>query len=79
LRAEYIGPDMIHARMHIVVQRGIPIEEADRITEEVRNRDRQDTGGHYSIIHVDPARMNGCPQWAPFKRRQIKQMEEERP
>jgi len=26
LRAEYIGPDTVHAGMHIVVPRGLPIE-----------------------------------------------------
>jgi divalent metal cation (Fe/Co/Zn/Cd) transporter len=41
LRADYIGPDTIHSGMHIVVQRGIPTEEGDRITEEVRDRARE--------------------------------------
>jgi cation diffusion facilitator family transporter len=54
LRAEYIGPDTVHAGMHIVVQRGISIEEADRIAEEVRERVHQGTNGRYCIIHVDP-------------------------
>jgi cation diffusion facilitator family transporter len=54
LRAEYIGPDTVHAGMHIVVKRGIPIEEADRIAEEVRERIHQGTSGHYCFIHVDP-------------------------
>lgn len=55
LRAEYIGPETIHAGMHIVVRRGIPIEEADRIAQEVRERVHQSTKGSYCVIHVDPA------------------------
>jgi cation diffusion facilitator family transporter len=55
LRAEYIGPDTIHAGMHIEVQRGLPIEEADRIAREVRERVHQGTKPGYCYIHVDPA------------------------
>jgi len=54
LRAEYVGPDTIHAGMHIKVQRGLPIEEADLIAKEVRNRIHQEIPGDYCIIHVDP-------------------------
>lgn len=59
LRAEYIGPDTVHAGMHIEVPRGLPIEEADRIAEEVHKRVRQATGCRYCIIHVDPAEPGG--------------------
>jgi len=55
LRAEYIGPDTVHAGMHIQVQRGLPIEEADRIAKEVRERVHQGTKPGYCYIHVDPA------------------------
>jgi len=55
LRAEYIGPDTVHAGMHIQVQRGLPIEEADRIANEVRERVHQGTKPGYCYIHVDPA------------------------
>lgn len=55
LRAEYVGPDTIHAGMHIEVRRGTPIEEADRIAEEVHERVHQDRKGCYCFIHVDPA------------------------
>ncbi len=53
LRAEYIGPDTVHAGMHIVVRRGLPIEEADRIAEEVRERMQRETGCRHCVIHVD--------------------------
>ena len=55
LRAEYIGPEIVHAGLHIEVQRGIPIEEADRIAEEVRERLHRETGCLYCVIHVDAA------------------------
>ncbi len=54
LRAEYIGPETVRAGMHIEVPRGLPIEEADRLAEEVRQRVHQATGCKYCVIHVDP-------------------------
>ena len=53
LRAEYIGPDRVHMGMHIEVQRGLPIEEADRIAEEVREKVHRQVSGQYCVIHVD--------------------------
>jgi divalent metal cation (Fe/Co/Zn/Cd) transporter len=41
--------------MHIEVKPGTPIEEADRIAEEVRDRIHQSVTGRYCVIHVDPA------------------------
>lgn len=55
LRAEYIGPDTVHAGMHILVRRGTPIEEADRIAEEVRERVHKVISGSYCVIDVDAA------------------------
>lgn len=52
-RAEYVGADVVHAGMHIEVERGLPIEEADRIAEEVRRRIHEDTEADYCVIHVD--------------------------
>ncbi len=54
LRAEYIGPDTVRAGMHIEVQRGLSIEEADRIADEVRQKVHQATGCRYCTIHMDP-------------------------
>ena len=54
-RAEYVGPDVVHAGMHIEVSRGLPIEEADRIAEEVKRRIHEDTEAGYCVIHVDAA------------------------
>lgn len=55
VRAEYIGPDLVHAGLHIEVQRGTPIEEADRIAAEVEHRIHEGTQSGFCVIHVDPA------------------------
>jgi cation diffusion facilitator family transporter len=55
LRAEYIGPDTVHAGLHVEVQRGMAIEEADRIAHEVDRRVHEGLDSGYCVIHVDPA------------------------
>lgn len=60
LRAEYIGPETVRAGMHIEVEPGLSIVEADRIAEEVRQRVHRDTGCRYCVIHVDPAGPQGA-------------------
>ncbi len=55
LRAEYIGPDTVHAGMHINVRRGLPIEKANSIAGEVMQRLHHDAASGYCVIHVDPA------------------------
>jgi cation diffusion facilitator family transporter len=59
LRAEYVGPNTVQGGMRIVVQRGLPIEEADRIAEEVKKQVHQCTESSYCVIHVDPAEPKG--------------------
>jgi cation diffusion facilitator family transporter len=54
LRAEYIGPDVVHAGLHIEIPRGTPIEEADQISEEVQKRIHADMDAGFCVIHVDP-------------------------
>lgn len=54
LKAEYIGPNVVHTGFHIEVARGTPIEEADRIAEEVQEKVSRETGCQYCVIHVDP-------------------------
>jgi len=58
LRAEYIGPDVVHAGMHIEVARGTPVEDADRIAEEVEKRIHAGTEPGFCVIHVDPATLD---------------------
>jgi cation diffusion facilitator family transporter len=55
LQAEYIGPNVVHAGMHIEVAGGTIIEEADRIAEEVQTRVHKDAEVRYCVIHVDAA------------------------
>lgn len=55
MRAEYIGPNTVHVGMHIDVKKGLPIEEADRIAEEVREQVHRFVKGGYCVIHVDAA------------------------
>lgn len=56
LKAEYVGPNIIHTGFHIEVARGTPIEEADRIAEEVKEKISRETGCQHCVIHVDPAK-----------------------
>lgn len=60
-RAEYVGPNAVHTGMHIEVQRGLPVEEADRLAEEVHERVEQATGCQYCVIHVDAAEPINMP------------------
>jgi len=55
LKAEYVGPNIVHTGFHIEVARGTLIEEADRIAEEVKERVSRETGCQHCVIHVDPA------------------------
>jgi len=55
LKAEYVGPNVVHTGFHIEVAKGTPIEEADRIAEEVKVKVSQETGCKHCVIHVDPA------------------------
>lgn len=55
LRAEYVGPETVHAGMHIEVARGMPIEEADRITHKVEAKIHPEISPGYCVIHADPA------------------------
>jgi len=54
LKAEYVGPGIVHTGFHIEVARGTLIEEADRIAEEVKERVSRETGCQHCVIHVDP-------------------------
>jgi len=56
LKAEYVGPNVVHTGFHIEVAKGTPIEEADRIAEEVNQRVSRETGCQHCVIHVDPAK-----------------------
>lgn len=55
LRAEYVGPNIVHAGLHLIVPRGLPVEDAHRIAETVRARVHEKTDGNYCVIQVEPA------------------------
>lgn len=55
LRVEYIGPDIIHAGMHIEVRGGTTVEEANTIAHEVEGKIHSGIPSGYCFIHVDPA------------------------
>ncbi len=55
LRAEYVGPGEVHAGMRIAVRRGIPVEEAGGIVEEVRRRVHAETDCRHCFVQLDVA------------------------
>jgi cation diffusion facilitator family transporter len=59
LRAEYVGPNVVHAGLHLVVPRTLSVGEAHRMAETVRTRVHQETEGHYCVIQVEPAHREG--------------------
>ena len=54
LRAEYVGPDTVHAGMVVEVQPGLAVEEASRIADEVHRRVHEDTRSGYCFVEVRP-------------------------
>ena len=55
IRAETVGPDQVHAELHVEITRGTSIEEADRIGHEVLRRIDAVAGCVACSVHVDPA------------------------
>ncbi|MCP8320845.1 MAG: cation transporter [archaeon] len=55
LKAEYVGPNVVHTGFHIEVAKGTPIEEVARIAHEVEEKVSKETGCQHCVIHVDPA------------------------
>jgi cation diffusion facilitator family transporter len=54
VRAEYVGPEEIHASLHVVVERNTSLEKADHIAQKVRNSLKQ-IGCIYCEVQVDPS------------------------
>jgi cation diffusion facilitator family transporter len=61
LRAEYIGPETVHAGMHIEVQPGITIEEAELIRKKVDQKVHEGVSLGYYVIQVEPAALQSPP------------------
>jgi cation diffusion facilitator family transporter len=55
LRAEYVGPDVIHAGMRLEVPGDLRVDEAARIAAEVHRRVHTSTHSGYCFIQVEPA------------------------
>lgn len=55
IRAEYVGPDVIHAGLHVGAAPGISLEDADRIGREVRRRIHESSDSGTCIVQVEPA------------------------
>jgi cation diffusion facilitator family transporter len=64
IKAEYVGPETVHAGMHIEVQRGTPMEEADRIAERVHQEIHQGSDPGFCVIKVEavPIAADGGPE-----------------
>ena len=54
LRAEYVGPGVVHAGLHLVVSPDVSVEKAHRMAETVRHRVHKETDGHCCLIQVEP-------------------------
>ena len=55
LRAQYIGQEMIHADLGLVLPRGMPIEEADGIADRVEAEVKAATPCSHVLVHIDAA------------------------
>ena len=53
LKAEYIGPEMVHAGMHIEVAKGTPVEKAESIADEVLHRIHSQDENGFCVIHIE--------------------------
>jgi cation diffusion facilitator family transporter len=59
IRAERIGPNVVHVGMSIIVPRRLPVEEADRLAHAVEARIHEEFPSGYCVIHIDPAPPDG--------------------
>jgi ferrous-iron efflux pump FieF len=54
LRAEYIGPETVHAGIHVVVSPSLSVEEAERIRQEVDRKIHEGAPEGFCYIQVEP-------------------------
>ena len=59
LRAEYVGPDSLHADFHIEVAPDRTVVQANDIVREVHRRVRDQADCEFCYVHVDPASAAG--------------------
>jgi cation diffusion facilitator family transporter len=53
LKAEYIGPETVHAGLHIEVAQGTPIEKAEHIADEVMLHIHTKDENGFCVIHIE--------------------------
>lgn len=54
LKAQYVGPRVVQASLHVEVENGTSVAVADRIAHEVEKKVGELTHCQYCVIHVDP-------------------------
>jgi cation diffusion facilitator family transporter len=54
VRVEYIGPDTLHAGLHIEVAPGTTIEEANRLSKEVEQKIHSNSEIGYCYVQAEP-------------------------
>jgi cation diffusion facilitator family transporter len=60
LRAEYVGPDTVHAGMRVEVRPDLRVEEAAQIAEEIHRRVHAETHAGYCFIQTVPSGASGA-------------------
>ena len=55
VRAEFVGPDTVHAGLHVEVAPGTTVEDSAHISAEVRRRVHEHTRSGYCYIETGPA------------------------
>lgn len=55
LRAEYVGPDTVHAGLRVEVAPDLPVAEAGQIAREIETRVHKGAHVGYCFIQVEPA------------------------
>lgn len=55
IRAEYVGPDSVHAGMHLELAAETSVSDADRIAQEVLRRIHDEAEAGYCVIRTEPA------------------------
>jgi cation diffusion facilitator family transporter len=62
IRAEYVGPEVIHAGMQVEVSADLTVQEAERIRAEIDRRVHANLQPGYCVIQMSPAPVPGAPQ-----------------
>jgi cation diffusion facilitator family transporter len=70
IRAEYVGPNTVHAGLHVGVAPETPIERADEIGREVRRRIHDSSDSDTCVVQIEAASTFAASSWsAPSEQR----------